>query len=336
MKTDNRSDIDFVILWVDPNDKVWQEKKAAYKSEGKVDIGVNRYRDWENLKYWFRAVEKYAEWVRKIHFVTDNQIPEWLNLNNPKLCHVNHWDYIDTTALPVFNSSAIEIAVHRIPGLAEKFVYFNDDMFLTDYVTPEYYFTNGVPNDMAGLTRKAVSNNPSVFQSILFNDYQVLNKYFNKKEVLKKNRSKWFRMSYGKTFIRTLMNMNRDCFDGLVIPHLSVPYLKSDFEKVWLKETELLKQTQRNRFRDSSDLNHFIFRYWRMCEGSFVPRKSTGKYISLDNYKCLEKTVKYIKQRRYPEICINDLWEDVGFDNAKSILNLAFEQVFPDKCSFEK
>ena len=27
-----------------------------------------RYRDWQNLKYWFRAVEKYAPWVRKIHF----------------------------------------------------------------------------------------------------------------------------------------------------------------------------------------------------------------------------------------------------------------------------
>ena len=39
-----------------------------------MDISVNaddrkeRYRDWDNLRYWFRGMEKYAPWVRKIHF----------------------------------------------------------------------------------------------------------------------------------------------------------------------------------------------------------------------------------------------------------------------------
>ena len=66
------SDIDFVVLWVNGNDEEWQKKKALFSPDQKSDIGINRYREWDNLKYWFRAVEKYAPWVRKVHFVTDH------------------------------------------------------------------------------------------------------------------------------------------------------------------------------------------------------------------------------------------------------------------------
>ena len=31
--------------------------------------------------------------------------------------------------LPSYNSSAIELNIHRIRGLSEHFIYFNDDMF---------------------------------------------------------------------------------------------------------------------------------------------------------------------------------------------------------------
>ena len=71
----NKKEIDFVIAWVDGGDKEWQKEKQKYLAEflgdeSIIDQGDYRYRDWELLPYWFRAVEKYAPWVRKIHFVT--------------------------------------------------------------------------------------------------------------------------------------------------------------------------------------------------------------------------------------------------------------------------
>lgn len=126
--------IDFVLIWVDDKDPKWIAEKNKYKSN---DIQINvqsdsevRYRDWDNLKYWFRAVEKYAPWVRKVHFVTCGQKPTWLNENNPKLRLVNHSDYIDEKYLPTFSSHVIELNLHKIPGLSERFVYFNDDTFI--------------------------------------------------------------------------------------------------------------------------------------------------------------------------------------------------------------
>src|SRR5699024_11566777 len=90
-----------------------------------------RFIDWDNLQYWFRGVEKYAPWVNKVHFVTWGHVPNWLKVDHPKINVVKHVDFLKEENLPTFNSRAIEINLHRIEGLAEQFVYFNDDMFLT-------------------------------------------------------------------------------------------------------------------------------------------------------------------------------------------------------------
>lgn len=77
----HNQEIDFVIAWVDGNDPEWRKEKQKYLAEflgeeALIDQGDYRYRDWDILHYWFRAVEKYAPWVRKIHFVTCGQIPD--------------------------------------------------------------------------------------------------------------------------------------------------------------------------------------------------------------------------------------------------------------------
>ena len=62
--------IDFIMIWVDGNDPEWQKEKRKYQPGNTADDREIRYRDWDNLQYWFRAVEKFAPWVNQIHFVT--------------------------------------------------------------------------------------------------------------------------------------------------------------------------------------------------------------------------------------------------------------------------
>ena len=52
--------IDFVVMWVDCNDPVWQNKKKTY-DDGNGESSNERYRDWDNLRFWFRSVEKYGQ-----------------------------------------------------------------------------------------------------------------------------------------------------------------------------------------------------------------------------------------------------------------------------------
>ena len=88
--------IDFVLLWVDDSDPQWRalRKQYAPKDHFLIDDREARYRDFETLRYWFRAVEKFAPWVNKIYFITCGHVPAWLNLDAQKLVHVKHSDYI--------------------------------------------------------------------------------------------------------------------------------------------------------------------------------------------------------------------------------------------------
>ena len=107
--------IDFVIIWVDGADPKWCEEESKYlpKSSFEDDKEV-RYRDWDNLQYWFRAVEAYTPWVRTIHFVTWGHLPKWLKADHPKLHIVKHEDFIPEEYLPTFNSHTIELNLHRL------------------------------------------------------------------------------------------------------------------------------------------------------------------------------------------------------------------------------
>jgi len=184
--------IDFVILWVDGEDEKWMAEKERYqiKNNSKINkssSSKNRYRDWDNLKYWFRGVEKYANWVNKIYFVTYGHLPKWLDVNNPKLVIVNHSDFIPQEFLPTFNSNTILLNLWRIKDLSENFVIFNDDMFLTDYVKKTDFFKNNLPCDSFCFNIIAPIGTNDTFFHMILNNIDIINKHFTKKNVMKKN-----------------------------------------------------------------------------------------------------------------------------------------------------
>ena len=74
--------------------------------------------------------------MRRIHLVTAGQVPDWLDTDHPMVNLVDHAQILPAEGLPTFNSHAIETSLHRIDGLAEHFVYFNDDFLLGRPVRP--------------------------------------------------------------------------------------------------------------------------------------------------------------------------------------------------------
>jgi hypothetical protein len=78
---------------------------------------------------FYYQISSYAPFVRKIFLVTNGQIPNWLNLSHPQIEIVPHSAIFANPAhLPTFSSPAIEAHLHRIQGLAEHFLYLNDDV----------------------------------------------------------------------------------------------------------------------------------------------------------------------------------------------------------------
>lgn len=338
--------LDFVITWVDGNDPVWQAEKAKYSGKSNGDGRAKRYREWEMLPYWFRSVEKCAPWVNRIHFVTVGHLPPWLNTEHPKLNIVKHSDYIPEKYLPTFSCRPIELNIHRIPGLTDEFVYFNDDMFLLQPVTEEIFFRNGLPCDSGllqashinGLDENGNFLKPENYNSSNVYNLVPINRNFKKKQCIRKNFSKWYNLKYGSALMRTILLAPWSNFTGFRNFHLPYSYRRKTFEEAWEKEEYLLDRACSHKFRDSTDISSRMFSFWQLAKGDFYPRSpKAGKYYSVCNNEAKnEELFRTIEQKSHKMICINDEYSADDFEGVKARLLAAFEKAFPEKSSFEK
>ncbi len=320
--------IDFVVTWVDGNDPVWQADKAKHLGEG-GDAHIKRFRDWDQLKYWFRSVEKNAPWVNKIHFITYGHLPEWLDTSNPKLNIVNHSDFIPEEYLPVFNSTAIEIHMHRIKGLSEQFVYFNDDMYLMKPCSPSDFFVNGLPVDEAYFV-PAIPHQQVLYCYHLFNDYSIYSRYVSTKTIVK-NIFKYVNFKFGAYNLIQLLARNK-----YIRPmHHAKAFLKSTFETLWKNHEDAMVRTSKSRFRHRLNNSPQAFRGYQIITGNFYPQNIT-KHSSVVDSRLVDEVKNAIESGKYKYFCLSDNTPEEEFDAAKEAINASFEKVYPDKSSFEK
>ena len=329
-------DIDFVILWVDMNDPDWRAEFSKYSGRTvnpSNSVSKARFRENGFLKYWFRGVAKFAPWVRTIHFVTNCKTPDWLDLSNPKLRIVDHKEIIPAEYLPTFNSGVIERYIHRIPGLAEHFVYFNDDFYIINHVRKERFFRDGLPCDIA-----AQDYNPSWSQwyKMLKNNIRIINRHFSKREVMARDSEKWFDPSYGRKARWNHLLRFYPRFITLRTPHNAQPYLKSAFERAWAAAGEELSATSANRFRASTDLTHELFRTWQICEGNFAPLNT---YLDTKMFPLMvraKQAIRAIYEQRYNLVCLNDNVHIRNYDEVMEGIRRSFDHILPEKSAFER
>lgn len=340
--------IDFVIPWVDGSDPKWMVEKCLYedksvqKAASQQDAANSqcRYRgNNELLKYLFRSVEAFAPWVNKIHFVTCGQKPDWLNENHPKLHLVNHADFIPEKYLPTFNSITIEMNFHRIEGLSERFVFFNDDNYLLQPAKQEFFFRDGNPVLDTNLryTNVIGYNN---WSRLLFNDYCLVNSSFDLNKSIWKHRRKWFNVKElgykraRRNFVCYLANRTLPVsFYG----HLALPHLKTTLEEVWELHGDVMDQTCRNKFRADNQVNQWLLCAWNQAKGCFYPTRADrmGRNVIV-NLDYVSWACELIKGQQVPQLCINDSWKNDDSDCCLIELIQAFDSILPSKSQFEK
>ena len=312
--------IDFVITWVDGNDPAWRAEKAAYSQKSMEDDREERYRDYGLLRYWFRGVEQFAPWVRKIHFVT-----------------CGHEEIIPKEFLPTYNSNVIELYLYRIPELAEHYVYFNDDMFFLRPVSPEDYFRNGLPCDL--LAFQPVVANPAnpVMSHLFLNNALFLSRYFDKRENVKKQPGKYFHFGYPPLyFFYNILELAFPKFTGFYNVHGPASFCRQTYRELWKREEELLLEMSSHRFRDKEDLTIYLFRDWQKLTGNFYAKNLLKDFAYFDLSNDNRRLCALIRNKKKKMLCINDANEQIDFEKTKAELLEAFETVLPDRSSFEK
>lgn len=144
----NAAQIDIVYLWVNGADPVWQNKRrhayAAWTKQNPEELAVfgnvaGRYRDNSELLFNLRALELFFPDHGHVYIVTDGQTPAWLRPSD-RITVVDHRSLLLPSAPQVFDSGHIESYLHHIPGLSERFLYLNDDVFFGEKVDPDWWF----------------------------------------------------------------------------------------------------------------------------------------------------------------------------------------------------
>lgn len=331
--------IDIVLLWVDGSDPDWLAERARYAKETKgsiVDNSSARYRDAGILRYLLRSIACNMPWIRTVHFVTWGHLPPWLDPNAKGLHVVRHEEFIPENYLPTFSSHTIELNIHRIPGLAEHFIYFNDDMLVLKPTRSEDFFVDGLPADYAVET----ALHGKYFRSIAgvtLSDVEIINQNFRKREVLRNHLGKWLNLRYGKDMLKTLLLLPWPYFSDISYDHAANPFLRETFETVWAKEFYALDETCRHRFRMINDVNQWLMRDWQLVSGTFTPR-APGDAKNYNMTEDLSDIRKAIEAKKHHVICINDVSyvKISDYDGVVKELDTIMKNAFPEPSRYEK
>ncbi len=332
--------IDFVITWVDGNDEEWLKEKNQYMPKEKNGGSPNRYKDWGLFPYLFRGIEKFAPWVNKVYLITWGHLPKWINTNNPKLVIINHKDYIPEKYLPTFNSNVIELNVHRIQDLSENFVLFNDDTFIIKDVSPKDFFVNDKPCDTLALNVHCPKKS-MIIQSICNNNVGIINEHFDYSSTFKKNWKLWFHPKNGRNMLRTFALCSCPRYPGFWQSHLPLSHKKSIFKKMWEIEPEIMDLTSSHKFRESTEVNHWLMKEWYIASGEVVNRSANigqAFYVGRDDIdKIGGSIISTISKQKKKMVCVNDGdLTDERFEAFVPKMIEAFDKILPEKSSFEK
>lgn len=335
----NDPPIDIVVTWVNGEDEEWLAAKAQYPVYKTREVGPERYRNWDLMRYWFRAVEEYAPWVRKIFFVTEGHIPSWLNTSNEKLEVVKHSDFIPNKYLPTFSSIPIELNFHRIKELSEHFIYLNDDYFLNAPVKKTDFFEYGFPKYYApAIPIKNWRNIP--YYHHLFNNASFINRKFNIRKSIEAHPERWFSKKY-----KDQMMLNRNAFITNYIPgfyesHIPYNLRKGTLEKVWEVEPELFDYTCTHKFRSSLDVQLYLVKWWEVMNGDYIPY-ALEEFQDV-YFEDMSHQAKEISEALFDSnisiICFNDTStiSDEEYKQGKVIMQDLLEKKYSRKSSYEK
>ena len=334
--------IDFVVTWLDSTDEEWQRQFAYYQEKCTGCTETARFRNMDIFRYWFRAVEQYAPWVNKVFLVTNGTFPKWINEKHPKLVLVKHSDYIPEKLLPTFNSYTIEAYLHRIKGLSEHFVYFNDDMFLNAPVLPEYYFHYGLPCDSneESMTNVPIYNKEDrygIYGSILAS-IGVLNAHFDRRQTVSQSPKRWYGLHLGKRGILLSYLLRRSKkFIGFQWRHFEQPLLKSVCEDAWKEASEPLLACCTRFRREMQVVPPYFFRYWQFASNRFYPMRLYKSSINNLRLSRLNGVEYALHDSTLLSVCLNDTANcpDAESDVINRELQRMLEQKFPSKSSFE-
>lgn len=309
LASDVTFDIDMVFSWVDGTDVEFQRARARRMQSyvvGEGDDHEARFRQIDELKYALRSVYLFAPWVRRIFIATDSPRPQWLD-DHPKVTIVpSEQFFADPSVLPTHNSHAVESQLHLIPGIAEHFLYSNDDMFFGRPVTPDMFFSPGGITKFIEATTRIGLGDANLTRSGFENAARV------NRGLLKER--------FGVTITRHL-------------EHSAAPLTKRVMAELAAEFPEEFTRTAAARFRSSTDVSvtNSLYHYYALLTGrAIIQTEAKVLYVDTTMRHGLVAMEKLLAKRNYDMFCLNDgSFPEISAEERASVVGAFLESYFP-------
>jgi hypothetical protein len=279
-------EIDVVYTWVDGAEPAWraafEEWSARERRDHRADRDLvsGRFRDNDELRHSLRSLWFGCDWVRTVFIVSADQVPRWLDTAHPRIELVAHRDILPDGCLPTFNSHAIEAALHRIDGLAEHFVYFNDDVFVGRPLRPDHFFTS------SGLPKVFVSD-----ARITGVDDEV-------------------QLAVDNAAMRGRRLLRRDFGRSATLKPEHAPFAlrRTVLEELSKRYADEVAATMRHRFRHPGDLSipASLAHQYGIATGQAVLGSLASEYVHLESAKLAWHLDRLLLGRWFDTFCLNE------------------------------
>ncbi len=292
--------MDAVITYVNGNDPVWLKDYRTYVSQ---DITEKRFRDWGTLHFLFRGIETFMPFIDHVFLVVshESQVPSWVNREQVRV--VLHKDFVPQEYLPTFNCNTLEMHLHRIAGLSEEYLYFNDDIFpvapckATDFFRDDKIVLHFSLHRWASGMYKQICRNSDRWAKRILSLPQT------------------------SSFVRP--------------QHVCSPMHKSVCEKVYSQVGTEAVRNSSSLIRTEKNGNQYLFSDYLFYQGEVIDERISCKHISiaLASSKSLQK---HITQPGRNLVCINDVKVSAKrYEKLRAVILAAFEKHLPHKSKFE-
>ena len=260
--------MDAVITYVNGADPKWQEQYAAYSGQEPS----KRFRDWGMLPLQIACIRKNLPFIEKIFLVValPSQVPAGLPEDVEVVLHK---DIIPAKFLPTFNSTAIEMFLHRIPGLDSQFIYINDDCIpVLPCAETDFFVGDRI---VKGFSKHLFS----------FGQYK---KHCRNSDRLARKAS---RKLWSPLYLRP--------------QHTVTPMFKEACEEVWHKVPEKIEASI-TPVREDWNVNQNLFQDYLFLKGRVINNRLSNKHISLAGTTPWALS-KYLANPDRKWVCINDV-----------------------------
>jgi len=265
--------IDYVVPMVFHGDLLWQEdfRKVSRRFDDGNLCEFVRWRSWDTEELLIRCVRKYMPFVRTIYIILarESQRQAWMDADGISVIY--HKDIIPERFLPTFNSCTIEMFLHRIKGLSDRFIYGNDDMFPLAPLTEQDFFEGDVPCLHHG--ERPFPEHPNIFHELCRSGQQFVAREFG--------------IDKSNVLIRG--------------GHSLTPMLKSTWEYLWQRSGEI--EASITPMRNGRNFSQWICPWWHYMSGNYIDKVPEKRYVSTKN--SVSDVVKAIMESK-GIVCIND------------------------------